>query len=163
MAENIAPPNGSNAESSTDKSSGDDRSPLATLNGKSTQKGGSNVAMIKALREELILERNNTEIIEKDLADLDAKFKKLGQLLDVCGLKVHKLKEELKSVRKTASADLAAEKRLAQKSTLAELNLQKKIHKKEIKLEVDTVKLEVKEKVALTKEVEKEKNALKND
>lgn len=163
MAENIAPPNGSNAETSTDESSGDDRAPLATLNGKSTPNVGANVKMIKALRDELVHERNNTDTIEENLAELEAKSKKLGQLLDVRGLKVTELKEELKALRKTGSAELAAEKRIAAKSALLELNLQKKIHKKEIKLEVDAVKLEVKAQVALTKEVEKEKAAYKRD
>jgi hypothetical protein len=97
-------------------------------------------------------------MIEENLAKLEAKSNKLGQLLDVRGLKISELKDELKALRKTGLAELAAEKKLAQKLALLELNLQKKIHKKEIKLEVDAVKLEIKAQVALTKEVEKDES-----
>jgi hypothetical protein len=112
MAENQPPPNGRNAAVSSAETSGDERSILATLNGNRTRKLGRKDDTVKQLEASLDLERLKTKSALKDLADLATKLTKLGELSDKRGLKVSELQLELKADRKSAVADLLAEKRL---------------------------------------------------
>jgi chromosome segregation ATPase len=81
----------------------------------------------------------------KDLADLETKLAKLGELSDKRGLKVSELQLELKANRKSAVADLS---------------LLKKKHKKELKVESDLAVAKVKAQLSLSKDVESTKKTL---
>ena len=113
MAENQPPPNGRNAAVSSSETSGDRQtSILAALNGKRSRKVGRKEDVVKELEASLDLERLKTKSALKDLADLGTKLNKLGELSNKRGLKVSELQLELKADRKSAVADLLAEKKL---------------------------------------------------
>jgi hypothetical protein len=71
MAEDIAPPNGPNADVLTTVASGDGRVPLANLDGQRSQKLGPKAELTKELEATLGLERLKTKSALKRLADLD--------------------------------------------------------------------------------------------
>ncbi len=78
MAENHPPPNGLNAAVSSAETSGDERSILATLNGKRTRKLCQKDDTVKQLEASLGLERLKTKSALKHLADLATKLTQLG-------------------------------------------------------------------------------------
>jgi chromosome segregation ATPase len=152
MAENVPPPNATNA--SVVLAEGDliAGNTLANLNGNRSRGLGSKSAKGKKLDAKLDLERQKTRTALKDLADLETKLAKLGVLSDKRGLKVSELQLELKANRKSAVADL---------------NVLKKTHKKELKVESDLAGDKVKAAVAkvkaqlsLSKDVESAKKTL---
>jgi hypothetical protein len=107
MAENVPPPNATNA--SVVLAEGDliAGNTLANLNGNRSRGLGSKSAKGKKLDAKLDLERQKTRTALKDLADLETKLAKLGVLSDKRGLKVSELQLELKANRKSAVADLS--------------------------------------------------------
>ena len=156
MAENQPPPNGCNAAVSSAETSGNERSPLAVVNGQLSRKPAPKEEIVKELEATLAEQRLKTKSALKDLADLATKLSKLGELSDKRGLKVSELQLELKADRKTALADLQVEK----KATVAVLNLEKKIHKKELKIEVEGVLAKVKAQLAINKDGESTRKLL---
>jgi hypothetical protein len=97
MAENQPPPNGCTATVVRVEASGNECSPLAYLNGKCSHKLGPKAELVKELEATLGLEQLMTKSALKDLADLETKFTKLGELSDKHGLKVSELLLTLKA------------------------------------------------------------------
>jgi hypothetical protein len=122
------------------------------------RKSGPTAEMVKELEATLGLERLKTKSALKDLADLESKLAKLGELSDKRGLKVSEVQLVLKADKKTALADLLADK----KTVLANLNLEKKIHKKELKVEAEGVLAQVKAQIVIMKDVKLARNLLEN-
>jgi hypothetical protein len=106
MAENVPPPNATNASVT-----------LANLNGNRSRGLGPKPAKGKKLDAKLDLERQKTRTALKDLARLEAKLAKLGKLSDKRGLKVSELQTVLKADKKAAVADLSLQKKSTRKSS----------------------------------------------
>jgi hypothetical protein len=100
---------------------------------------------VKKIDAKLEIERQKTRTALKDLAYLETKLAKLGELSDQRGLKVSELQTVLKADKKAAVADLS---------------LQKKINKKELKTETDLALAKVKAQASISKDVESSKRLL---
>jgi hypothetical protein len=72
---------------------------------------------VKKIDAKLDIERQKTRTALKDLADLETKLAKLGELSDKCGLKVSELQTALKADKKAAVADLGLQKKFTRKSS----------------------------------------------
>jgi chromosome segregation ATPase len=145
MANNQPPPNATNAAVLMAEAPPLERPPLASLNGNCSRLLGAKPAKVKKIEATLLLERQKSKTALKDLADLESKLAKLGELSDKRGLKVSELQIQIKADKKAAVADLS---------------LQKKIHKKELKVENDLAGSKVKAQINITKDVESTKRSL---
>jgi hypothetical protein len=115
---------------------------LANLNRNCFHGLGPKPAKAKKLDGKLDIERHKTRSALKDLADLETKLSKLGELSDKRGLKVSKLQTALKANKKAAVADLS-------------------LQNKELKVETDLALAKVKTQVNILEDVESSKKTLK--
>ena len=115
MANNQPPPNATNAAVLMAEAPPLKRPPLTSLNGNGSRLLGAKPAKVKKMEATLLLERQKSKTALKDLADLESKLAKLGELSEKRGLKVSELQIQIKADKK---------------ATVADLSLQKKIHKK---------------------------------
>ncbi len=145
MAENEPLSNAPNAAVAMAEACAIARPPLASLNGKGSRGLGAKPPRAKKIDAKLDLERQKTKSALKELADLQSKLAKLGELSDKRGLKVAELQIALKADKKAAVADLS---------------FQKKTYKKELKVETDLALSKVKAQVVIVKDVEASKKAL---
>ncbi len=118
---------------------------LASLNGNRSRGLGPKEAKVKKIDAKLEFERQKRRTGLKDLADLETKLAKLGELSDKRGLQVSELQTTLKADKKAAVADRS---------------LQKKINRKELKVETDLALAKVKAQASLSKDVESSKRLL---
>jgi hypothetical protein len=145
MAENEPLSNAPNAAVAMAEACAIARPPLASLNGKGSRGLGAKPPRAKKIDAKLDLERQKTKSALKELADLQSKLAKLGELSDKRGLKVAELQIALKADKKAAVADLS---------------FQKKTYKKELKVETDLALSKIKAQVVIVKDVEASKKAL---
>jgi hypothetical protein len=106
---------------------------------------GAKPVKVKKMEATLLLERQKSKTALKDLADLETKLAKLGELSDKRGLKVSELQIQLKAEKKAGVPDLS---------------LQKKNYKKELKVKNDLTLSRVKAQININKDVESTKKGL---